>query len=110
MRVSQTKFLKDIKILAENKSYWYVVYDKTVNDIRENIIGNYMETLLEVISGHASRSTKQVVKKMLLLKVIRSFDTGYRQYLWMNKRPSRYKEACWWNYDVGNSVIEKHKL
>ena len=87
-----------------------MIYNKTVNDTRENIIGNYMETLLEVISGHTSRSTKQVVKKMLLLKVIRSFDTGYRQYLWMNKRPSRHKEACWWNYDVGNSVIVKHKL
>ena len=54
----------------------------------------------------------QVVKKMLLLKLLeqlgRVFARGYRQELWMDKRP-RHKGKYWWN-NVSNSVSQKLKL
>ena len=51
----------------------------------------------------AVTSTEQVMKKMLLLKVI-GMSCG-----WV-KGSARYRETWWWIDDVSNSVCDKWKL
>ena len=73
---------------------WYMIL-REVKDTRRLYPGerheNQMKTVKRKISGHTSRSTKRVVKKIHLLKLLeqfgRSFGKGYRQQLWMDKRP-----------------------
>ena len=50
-----------------------------------------MKTVSRVILGCKLSSTEQVVKKMLLLKVIGMF-WRYRQKLWMDKKKLRIKK------------------
>ena len=65
-----------------------------------------MKTVSRVILGCKLSSTEQVVKKMLLLKVIGMF-WRYRQVVDGQKKAT-HKETWWWNDGVSNSSSHYH--